>query len=87
MTLGVLCTNIAQEGSRFEVEEIEVGVSGFSKEKLLVTCTVETTVGVKDVEREEAGEGNEKRVITVEEIIGLIEINEEGTRGVEEEEV
>ena len=68
-------------GAKFEVEEVEVRVSGSSKEKLLVTGT-EGTTGVVIV-GEEARGGNEERVIAVEEIIVL----DEGTSGVGEEEL
>ena len=64
------------------VVEVEVGVSGFSKEKLLVTGTG-TPGGMREVEGIEARVVDEERMIAVKEIIVLIE----GTRGVGEEEV
>ena len=45
---------------------------GFSKEKILVTCTEGTTGRVREVEREEARDGDEERVIAVEEVIPLV---------------
>ena len=51
-------------------------VSGFSKEKLLVTDTEGTTGVVIEVEGEEARDGDEESVIAVEEVIVL----HEGTR-------
>ena len=59
-------------GGRNDVE-LEIGVSGFNKEKLLITAT--------EVEGKEAKEGNEGRVTAV-----LI-VLDEGTRAVGEEEV
>ena len=53
------------------------GKNGSGKEKLLVT----STEGTSEVESEVARDGDEERVITVEEVIVL----DEGTRGVGEE--
>ena len=58
-------------GAKFEVEGVEVRVSGSSKEKLLVTGT-EVTIGlVIKLEGEEARNGDEEKVIAVEEVIVL----------------
>ena len=43
--------------ARFEVEGVEVGISGSSKEKLFVTATEGTTGKVIEVEGEEARDG------------------------------
>ena len=40
------------EGIRFEVEGVEVGVSGLRKEKILFTGTEVTTGWVREVEEE-----------------------------------
>ena len=56
----------------------EGGLSGLSKEKLLVTGTEGTTGVVREVEDEEAREGYKGRVIAVEEVI----VVDEGTKGV-----
>ena len=61
----------------FEVEEVEVGMSGCNKEKLLVTGTDGTIRVVIEVEGEEVIDGNEERVLPVGKIIVL----DEGTRG------
>ena len=57
---------------------VKVGVLEFSKEKLLVTSIEGTTGKMKEVEGEEAREGDEGKVIAMEEIIVL----DEGTRGI-----
>ena len=72
-----------QREARFAIEGIEARVSGFSKEKCLVTGSKGTTGVVIEVKGEQARDGDEERVIAVEEVIML----DEGTRGVEEEEV
>ena len=64
-------------------EGVEVGLSGFSKEKLLVTGTEGIIGWMRKVEAEEARDGDEERVIAVEEVIVL----DEGTRGVGEGEL
>ena len=58
-------------------------MSGSSKEKSLVTDPERSTGVVIEVKDKEAREGNEERVISVEEIITL----DEGIRGVGEEKV
>ena len=70
-------------GAKFEVGGVEVRVSGSSKEKSLVTGTEGTIELVIEVEGEEAGDGDEGRVIAVEEVIVL----GKGTSGVGEEEL
>ena len=62
-------------------------MSGFSKEKLLDTGTERTTGGVIETKGEEAREEDEARIIAVEEVIGLIVLDEERSRAVGEEEV
>ena len=63
-------------GGKQGFEGVEVGVSGSSKDKLLVPTGVVIEVG------EEARAGDEGRVIAVEEVI----VVDEGTIGVGEEE-
>ena len=61
--------------TRFEVESRGWGVR---KENLLVTSTEKTTGVVREVEGEEARNGNKDKVIAVKEVIVL---DEKGTRG------
>ena len=56
---------------RFEVEGVEVGLSRYSKEKL-VTGTEGTTGVVIEVVDEETRDGDEERVIPVEKVIVLV---------------
>ena len=67
-------------GARFEVG-VQLRVSWSNEEKLLVTGTERTTGMVIEVEDEEARDGDEERVIAVEDVIVLYE----GTRGAGEE--
>ena len=64
-------------GVRFEVEVVEVVVNGLSREKILFTGTEATTGWVREVK--EVRDGDEGRVIAVEEVIVL----DEGTKGME----
>ena len=54
-----------ERGERFEVEGVEVGVSGFNKEKILVTGTEGIIGGMKEVEGEEAREEDKDKLISV----------------------
>ena len=54
-----------ERGERFEVEGVEVGVSGFNKEKILVTGTEGIIGGMKEVEGKEAREEDKDKLISV----------------------
>ena len=67
--------NVKGEQS-LKFKEYRLGCQGLVKKKLLVTGTEGTTGLVREVEDEEARDGDEGRVIAVEEVIVL----HEGTR-------
>ena len=68
-------------GAKFEVEGVEIGMLGLSKEELLVTDNERITGGLREVEGKEVRNGDEERVIAVKDVIVL----DEGTRVGEEE--